>query len=307
MFTAGCLALLSLAPPTADAQGPVRRGIRASVGLTPERPMQARPGVRLSDADNARDARWRFTQHNGDWWYWTPNNTWMYQRDGDWNRFAEDTFTPNPAFQGQYAAGFRGETTTFDPAQMVFVDSGGRAVICQSGRVAFMDGTALRTVHRNQINSQGFFIGQANVQGQFVPGQALPGQANFRATDQAQFQQGATIQQSQAQLDADAQARLNAQNQARIQAQAPNAQGQVNAQGQATVPGQSTPAQPQDPQQPQAAPGQQPADATSQTPSANQNVPATPSPDAASADGETPAASSTPSEASSSADATPSS
>jgi hypothetical protein len=251
----------------------------------------------LADADRARDARWRFQQHNGDWWYWTPNNTWMYRRDGNWNRYAADTFTPNPTFQGQYAAGFRGEATAFDPAQMVFVDSGGRAVICQSGRVAFMDGTALRTVHRNQINEQGFFIGQAAVQGQFAPGQS-----GFRATNQAQFQQGATIQQSQAQLDADARARLNAQG------QTPIAQGQVNAQSPANVPGQNSAAQPQAAQQPQAAPTQQSAEATSQASSQDQDVPAAPSAEEASPDGETPgAASSTPTDSSSDADSTPSS
>jgi hypothetical protein len=317
LFIAGCLTLLSVAPPpTAEAQGPVRRGIRAGVGLTPERPAQARPGFNLSDADRARDAQWRFHRHNGDWWYWSPNNVWMYHREGNWNRFAEDTFTPNPTFQGQYAAGFRGETTTFDPAQMVFVDSGGRAVICQGGRVTFMDGTALRTVNRSQINAQGFFIDQTNVQGQLAPGRTVPGQAAFNATNQAQFQQGATVQRSQAQIDADAQARLDAQSQATIQRQPLDAQGQANAQGQLNAQGQSNLQGEQSattqPQNAQGAQGQPTSDASSsqtpstQTPPADQNVPEAPSAAEASPDGESAgAASSTPSESSSSTSSAP--
>jgi hypothetical protein len=229
LLTATCLALASIAAPsTAEAQGPVRRGLRASAGLTPERPAQARPGVRLSDADAARDARWRFQQHNGDWWYWAPDNAWMYQRDGQWNRYSENTYTPNPQYQSQYSAEYQGPATS----EMVFIDSGGRAVICQSGHVVFSDGTALRTVPRTQINAQGFFIGQTNVQTQFSPGQPIPSQANVTGVGQAQFQQDAAVRQSQGQAAVGATGQVNGQG----QGQAPPAASGQN-QGQ---PGQST-------------------------------------------------------------------
>src|SRR5688500_2464754 len=104
--TASCIAMsLSLAQ-LADAQGPVRRalretggaaeagvrgaararagaarataqGVRAGVdAVTPDRPIEARTG-----GDIDRNARGRFQQHNGDWWYYTPDNVWMYRRD----------------------------------------------------------------------------------------------------------------------------------------------------------------------------------------------------------------------------------
>jgi hypothetical protein len=29
---------------------------------------------------------WRYRYHNGRWWYWTPNNYWMYYGGGRWYR-----------------------------------------------------------------------------------------------------------------------------------------------------------------------------------------------------------------------------
>src|SRR5687768_12070759 len=103
-----CAAIaLSLAQ-TADAQGPVRRALRgagevaaegaratargaaiAADAATPGIPAEARLGGPVD-----RNARWRMTQHNGDWWYYTPDNTWQYQRDGEWKTYAADTYTP---------------------------------------------------------------------------------------------------------------------------------------------------------------------------------------------------------------------
>ena len=84
------------------------RGVVAGVdALTPNIPLQARAGATLQAGDLARDARWRFAQHNGEWWYYSPENAWMYHRDGQWNTFAQDSFQPNPA-AGQYSAGYRG-------------------------------------------------------------------------------------------------------------------------------------------------------------------------------------------------------
>jgi hypothetical protein len=30
---------------------------------------------------------WRYTHFNGDWWYWLPQNRWVYWRNGQWNDF----------------------------------------------------------------------------------------------------------------------------------------------------------------------------------------------------------------------------
>jgi hypothetical protein len=49
-------------------------------------------GARTTAA-NDRNAQWRFRQHNGEWWYWTPQNAWMYHRDGQWHDFDQATYT----------------------------------------------------------------------------------------------------------------------------------------------------------------------------------------------------------------------
>lgn len=47
------------------------------------------PGMSSDD----RTAPWRFTQHNGEWWYYGANNAWQYHRNGVWNPYAQ----PDPA------------------------------------------------------------------------------------------------------------------------------------------------------------------------------------------------------------------
>lgn len=40
--------------------------------------------------------QWRYTFHNGEWWYWLPANRWVYWRDSRWNAYDSKTFTyPN--------------------------------------------------------------------------------------------------------------------------------------------------------------------------------------------------------------------
>jgi hypothetical protein len=216
---------LSLAQ-SADAQGPVRRALRgagevavegaratargaaiAADAITPGIPAEARLGGPVD-----RNARWRMTRHNGDWWYYTPENSWMYQRDGEWKTYAVDTYTPNAT----HAAGYRG-VNTFDSQQMVFIDSGGRAVICQNGRITFVDGAELRSVPRAQVNAQGFLIDQAQVQGQTSVGVTTPAPATA---------QPSTIQtQNQAAVQTDVQPQPAA-----------SAQGQTEVQGSTSAP-----------------------------------------------------------------------
>jgi len=134
---------------TVGAARATGRAAGAAVGITPDTPLQARAGASLSAADQGRDARWRFSRQNGEWWYYTPENNWMYHRDGQWNEFAEDTFQPlnqNQQFaqgQQQFSAGYRGveQQGQFDQGfqQQVRTDRWGRQYICENGRPVYLD------------------------------------------------------------------------------------------------------------------------------------------------------------------------
>ena len=183
-----CAAILGL-PSVASAQGPIRRGLRAAgeatVGaarataqgiragvdaVTPDVPLEARASGVVD-----RNAAWRRIQHNGDWWYYSPENTWMVYRSNTWIPYSPDTFTPNPQYAG----------SANDAQQMVFIDSGGRAIACQGGRIVFLDGTALRSVPRAQINAHGYFIEQNQLQAQGGVGVGSP-QVNAGVAGQTQ-------------------------------------------------------------------------------------------------------------------------
>lgn len=163
----------------ATAQG-VRTGVRA---LTPGLPIQARADANLSAADQARDARWRFQQHSGEWWYYTPKNAWMYHRDGQWNAFAQDSFAPNPAinnqqlagqqYAGEHTAGFRGAEQQGDQmrqpqaaGQQVRVDRHGRHYICENGRPVYLE--------QSQERSSGYRGEEMQSEGQLSPTPAQP-------------------------------------------------------------------------------------------------------------------------------------
>ena len=36
--------------------------------------------------------QWRYTFHNGEWWYWLPADRWVYWRDNRWNNYDPKTF-----------------------------------------------------------------------------------------------------------------------------------------------------------------------------------------------------------------------
>jgi hypothetical protein len=59
-------------------------------------------------AANDRGAQWRFRQHNGEWWYWTPQNTWMIHRNGNWIAYNPATYTVPQSFsvQQSYSQGY---------------------------------------------------------------------------------------------------------------------------------------------------------------------------------------------------------
>ena len=145
------------------AAGIVGATARGVDRLTPDLPLQARAGANLEAGDEARDARWRFARHNNEWWYYSPENSWMYHRDGDWNAFSDDSFkapagqqlatdqSPQQQFEGEHTAGYRGDDAAgqLNLAQqnqgqhhanqpMVRVDRHGREYICENGRPVYL-------------------------------------------------------------------------------------------------------------------------------------------------------------------------
>jgi hypothetical protein len=125
-----------------------RRGINA---VTPGLPAQARADARLSEADQRRDARWRFARHNNEWWYYSPENNWMYHRDGQWNQFSEADFHPSAQQGQQHSMGYRGVDSSMHhdqgayqghhahQAQHVRTDRWGRQYICENGQPVYLD------------------------------------------------------------------------------------------------------------------------------------------------------------------------
>ncbi len=47
--------------------------------------------------DTQDQQQWRFTFHNGEWWYWLPTNQWVYWRNNRWNDYDPQTFIANSA------------------------------------------------------------------------------------------------------------------------------------------------------------------------------------------------------------------
>jgi hypothetical protein len=39
--------------------------------------------------------QWRYTFYNGEWWYWLPQDRWVYWRANRWNDYNPQTFHPN--------------------------------------------------------------------------------------------------------------------------------------------------------------------------------------------------------------------
>jgi hypothetical protein len=63
---------------------------------------QIAAGAGVNVVANDRNARWRFRQHNGEWWYWTPQNTWMIHRGGNWIVYDPATYVVPQTFQRVY-------------------------------------------------------------------------------------------------------------------------------------------------------------------------------------------------------------
>lgn len=94
----------------AVAQGPVRDGLRQASQAVSQGARAAIEGAANvadgvvdatvgSSLDRGPQARWRFTRHNGEWWYYAPNNQWMYHRNNQWH-----AHQPNATLQMNHRA-----------------------------------------------------------------------------------------------------------------------------------------------------------------------------------------------------------
>lgn len=84
--------------------------------LSPEnQQLQATPGGTTYDVADATANDWRMVQHNGRWWYWTPNNSWLYRNGDRWTAYVprnESQYRGSAAVDRtqRYQAGYRGDT-----------------------------------------------------------------------------------------------------------------------------------------------------------------------------------------------------
>jgi hypothetical protein len=101
-----------------DAQGPAGRGV--DVNVDPSRrgaDIGINAGGNRVGIDTQRDGNrtnqqalrnnpndWRFSYYNGEWWYWLPNNSWVFYRDNRWNPYQADEYRPF----SRYTTGYRG-------------------------------------------------------------------------------------------------------------------------------------------------------------------------------------------------------
>jgi hypothetical protein len=67
----------------------------------------ARADARIDNAD-----RWRYTYHNNQWWYYTPQKSWMVYRDNNWGAY-------NPPAV-RYSTGYRGTDGTYTTRRGLF-------------------------------------------------------------------------------------------------------------------------------------------------------------------------------------------
>jgi hypothetical protein len=142
----------------------VNRGTGVLGGILPPIPQQA-----LSGNSGPYDARWRFAQRNGQWWYYSPQNRWMVRENDQWQNY-DDSYQPlagGNADQGQYRSGFRGNmsnqgqgmpnqgqnqgqygdssagqmqmTAHTGPVYMLRYDHSGREFICVHGQRVYFD------------------------------------------------------------------------------------------------------------------------------------------------------------------------
>jgi hypothetical protein len=57
-------------------------------------------------AVNPSADQWRYRWHNGNWWYWTPEDRWVYRTGNEWTNYEPAvTFAPQPGDAAQLPQG----------------------------------------------------------------------------------------------------------------------------------------------------------------------------------------------------------
>lgn len=95
----------------------------------PAEQTEAMPNAVTSEAESAptanaqkqKDYSWRYRWHDGHWWYWMPNKTWMIWEGARWTKYTEYLSRFDPAsrrrgvgqpggqyYNGQHSSGYRG-------------------------------------------------------------------------------------------------------------------------------------------------------------------------------------------------------
>ena len=98
------------------------------------------------------DQQWRFTYHNGEWWYWLPTNQWVYWRNNRWNDYDPQTFiypyVPAVVPAGRATVGYSGQTVPNDDIRPFYGHSQSeldRRPVERNGEVGPFYGHALPT------------------------------------------------------------------------------------------------------------------------------------------------------------------
>jgi hypothetical protein len=173
-----------------STQNQVDRGVRnlnrgpgGISAVVPPIPQQARTGN-----NGPYDARWRFTQRNGQWWYYSPQNQWMVRQNNEWQNY-DDSYQPlagGNVDQGAYSSGYRGNLSNQDrypsqqpfqgnngnagsgkmqssqiqmtahagPVYMLRYDNTGREYICVQGQRIYFDDQANHKIDRQSIGEE---------------------------------------------------------------------------------------------------------------------------------------------------------
>ncbi len=80
----------------------------AAVQAATEQKVVQQKGVAAAKQDQPKE-QWRYTFHNGEWWYWLPTNRWVFWRGSRWNAYDPTTYaSPTytyPAYNGVMADG----------------------------------------------------------------------------------------------------------------------------------------------------------------------------------------------------------
>jgi hypothetical protein len=85
----------------------------AAISQTQQQNFQSSQVPSNQSGTPADPSRWRFTYNNGEWWYWTPQNNWMYYRDNTWNSYDASAYRTNRSTSGYRGTPDRSRTSFY--------------------------------------------------------------------------------------------------------------------------------------------------------------------------------------------------